>query len=69
MKIIDGFMITMIVIIVGLISFVIYMCYQQNKEIRQCFFQEPRTKECEYVLYRNTTRRSYVPVTIPVIMR
>ena len=40
------------VVLVGLVGFIAYMATKEQKEVDYCFMQEPRTKECELVLYK-----------------
>ena len=41
---------------------------QQQKEVERCFVQEPRTKECELVLYKYENRKKNTTTAVPVFM-
>lgn len=57
--------------LIGFFGFVFYMIRLQNEEIKACFMQEPRTKECEYILYRyeNRSKHTTTVVPMPVVVR
>lgn len=63
-------MISFGVILVGLVGFIAYMSIKEQKEVDYCFMQEPRTKECELVLYRYENRRYHrTSYAMPVVLR
>lgn len=63
-------MISFGVILVGLVGFIAYMAIKEQKEVDYCFMQEPRTKECELVLYKYENRRYHRKVMpTPVVVR
>lgn len=56
-----GFFLFFIAILV-----LIMLC--ENKELKRCFMQEPKTKECEYVLWRYENRDKTSTVAVPVVV-
>lgn len=58
--------------------FFIPSCIEQDKrerqQIKECFMQEPRTKECEYILWnyelkRNTPKNNTRVMPTPMVIR
>ena len=45
-------MIVFLVLVICLVGFIWYMAIKEQKEVDFCFMQEPRTKECELILYK-----------------
>ena len=60
-----------IALIFGLLGFCIFVCVQEDTEVDRCFMQEPRTKECELVLYKyeNRTKHTTTVMPMPVVVR
>jgi len=60
-----------IALLFGLLGFCIYMGVQKDTEVDRCFMQEPRTKECELVLYKyeNRTKHTTTVMPMPVVVR
>ena len=59
------------VVLVGLVGFIAYMAIKEQKEVDYCFMQDPRTKECELVLYKyeHHSRKRTTVVQMPVVVR
>ena len=59
------------VLLVGLVGFIVYMASKEQKEVDYCFMQEPRTKECELVLYKyeHHSRNRTTVVQMPAVGR
>ena len=60
--------------IIFLVSIVPFACYynaKQEEELRECFMQEVKTKECEYKLYRyeNRGKNHTTVMPMPVVIR
>lgn len=58
-----------IVVLVGVLALSVWVYNAEDKVLRECFFQEPRTAECEYRLWKYGARKNtsvntatYVPV-------
>lgn len=58
--------------------FCIPSCIEQDKrerqQIKECFMQEPRTKECEYILWnyelkQNTPKNNTRVMPMPMVIR
>ena len=80
-RILGPFMVVLIVLFIGFCCvgvFFIPSCIREDRErekqIEECYKQEPRTKDCEYLLWkyelkqrqpRNTT--TAVPVIVPMV--
>ena len=60
-----------IALLLAVIGLCWYVCVQENREVDQCFMQEPRTKECELVLYKyeNRTKHTTTVMPMPVVVR
>lgn len=58
------------VFLVALLVFCIYCAAKEGEEIKECYMQEIKTKECEYKLWRyenrDKTHTAAVPVFIPI---
>jgi len=67
-KIFFGFFI-MIILLLGVC---VYFCIEEDREqmeaVERCFMQEPRTKECELVLYKYENRKKNTTTAVPVFM-
>ena len=65
-KIFFGFFITIII----LLGVCVYFCIEEDREqteaVERCFMQEPRTKECELVLYKYENRRKHTTTVMPM---
>lgn len=70
-KIILGFFVFVIMIFGVMMYFVGQSYGHQQAEIEKCFMQEPRTKECELVLYKyeNRTKNTTTVMPMPVVVR
>ena len=60
-----------IALLVGVLGLCIYAFVQERNEVDNCFMQEPRTKECELVLfkYENRTKHTTTVMPMPVVVR
>ena len=60
-----------ILLVLVAIGICIYAYVQESNEIDRCFMQEPRTKECELVLYKyeNRTKHTTTVMPTPVVVR
>jgi len=61
-------------LVIFLIIIVPVACYHDAKleeELRECFMQEVKTKECEYKLYRyeNRSKNHTTVMPMPVVIR
>lgn len=56
-----------ILVILGLFLFLGWIANEEDKKLRECFFQEPRTAECEYKLwkYGARNRNTSTPIVVP----
>lgn len=59
---------TLLLVVTGLF---IYASVNESREVERCFIQEPRTKECELVLYKyeNRTKHTTTVMPMPVVVR
>lgn len=60
--------ISLVLVVLGIC---IYAYVQEINEVDRCFMQEPRTKECELVLYKyeNRTKHMATVMPMPVVAR
>ena len=57
-----------IVLLLGVLGFCVYGFLQERSEVDRCFMQEPRTKECELVLYKYENRTKHTTTVMPMPM-
>ena len=61
---------TILGVLIALFGTMIYIAYKADKEqqteVERCFMQEPRTKECELVLYKYENRRKHTTTVMPM---
>ena len=56
-------------LIIFLVTMIPVACYynaKQEEELRECFMQEIKTKECEYKLYRYEHKRNNHTTVMPM---
>lgn len=63
----DNPLLFIILIIVGVLGLSLLAYNAEDKELRECFFQEPRTAECEYRLWKYGARRNTSTNTTTVV--
>lgn len=64
----DNPLLVIILIIVGVLGLSLLAYNAEDKELRECFFQEPRTAECEYRLWKYEARRRNTSVNTTTIV-
>lgn len=47
-----------LILAVSMLSAVIKCCVDEEQQIHDCYIQEPKTKECEYILWREELKAS-----------
>ena len=53
-----GLILTALMILAVMILAVIKGCIKGEQQIHDCYIQEPKTKECEYILWKEELRAS-----------
>lgn len=61
----------LVILLFLVIGLCIYDFVKESREVDRCFIQEPRTKECELVLYKyeNRTKHTTTVMPMPVVVR
>ena len=50
-----------------LFALCLYADFEAHKREQQCFMQEPRTKECEFILWARETQKQTRTAIVPIV--